>query len=567
MSHFEKNIGEMIFNRYKKFGENVLIHEKKNNEYIKTTISEIYEKVIQIGTGLISAGITKYDKIAVIANDCNEILALELACMSIGCTYVPIYSGYYPKQMEYIISHSDPRYIILSDESLLQKVLSTTATGRIEKYFLLNYNEKFLESTRIFDFSLLIKEDNTTDFFEAIKNVKPNDVCLLLYTSGGSTGISKGVQIRHESLLSQQKSFKQLWQIKSDDVILSYFPWHQSLGIIEKFLSIYSGATLAIDRSPGLELNTLIDSLNAFKPTICFGNGSIYYDLFQNIEKSEALERAFFHDKLRFVFASSSPSHKVMNFFGKRDIPILQGWGMTETLQYVTVNTVDDNWILNTSGFPIPDVELKIIGDENEIYLRGITIIKEYYKDQEKSDIHFTEDSWFKTGDSGIMTENGLVIFGRIDSVFYLSDKTKIYASKIEDIIENSSMYVSNCVLFGENKPFSGLLIFPNHTNLVNWYKENNGYSIPIPDMLDEEETINLFRSKIKKINEYNLNDSQKIKYFTLIEHLPSVKKGELTSAHTIIRKQVLENYKYLTEAFYLEDGFFPELRLRIIEV
>lgn len=567
MNDFEKNVGEMLFNRSKQFGKSILIHEKKNNEYIKTSLDDIYNKVIQIGSGLISAGITKKDKIAVVGNDCNDILALELACMSIGCTYVPIYSGYYPKQMEYVLSHSDPKYLILSDESLLEKVLSTAATGRIEKYFLINYNEIFLESTRIFNFSLLIKEDNENIFFEAIKNVDPQDVCLLLYTSGGTTGIAKGVQITHEALLSQQKAFKELWQINSKDIILSYFPWHRSLGIIEKFLSIYSGATLAIDRSPGLELSSLIESLESFKPTICFGDASIYYDLIQNIEKSEQLEKAFFHQNLKFVFSASSPSNGVIKFFEKKNVAILQGWGMTETLQYVTVNTVDGNWQANTSGFPIPGVELKIEGDSNEIYLRGKTIIKEYYKDEEKNDLSFTEDGWFKTGDAGILTENGLIILGRIDSVFYLNNESKVYASKIEDIIENSSIYVSNCVLFGQDKTFMGLLIFPNHTKLLEWYKENNGYVIPISDMLDEKEIIDLFKEKLKKVNEYNFDDSQKIKYFSLIENPPSIKAGELTSAHTIVRKQVLENYKYLTKVFYLEDGFFPELKSRIIEV
>lgn len=567
MKSIENNIGEMLFNRAEEFGQKVLVHEKRNGEYIKTTWNDIYRKVVQIGTSLISAGITKDDKIAAIGSDCNEILALELACMSIGCAYVPIYGGYYPKQIEYILSHSDPKYIVLADESLLEKVLSTTATGRIEKYFLIKYNEKFLESTRIFDFSLLLKNDDNTPFFEAIKNVQSSDVCLLLYTSGGATGISKGVPIRHESLLFQHESLKKLWNITSNDTILSYFPWHQSSGIIEKFLSLFSGAVFAVDRSPGLNLDTLIESLNNFKPTICFGDSSIYYDLVQNIEKSKELENAFFHPDLRFVFAASSPVSYVIDYFDKKNIPLLQGWGMTETLQYVTVNTVNDNWQANTSGFPIPEIELKITGSDNEIYVRGKSIIKEYYKDEERNNSYFTEDNWFKTGDSGIMTENGLIIQGRIDSIFYLKNQTKVYASKIENIIENSSMYISNCVIFGENKDFIGALLFPNNNYLMDWYKDNNGYSVPLVDMLDEQETIDLFRNKLRKLNENNLSGSQKIRYFTLIENAPSIKAGELTSAHTLVRKQVLENYKYLTEVFYLEEGFFPELKSRIIEV
>lgn len=563
----EKNVGQILLNRFKEFGSKVLIHEKKGNEYIKTTWNDIYDKVLKIGSYLLSLGVTKNDKIATIGYDCNDILAIELACMSIGCIYVPIYSGYYPKQIEYILSHSDPKYIILSDESLLTKVLSTTATGRIEKYFLLNYNEKFLESTRIFDFSLFLENKDEEQFFKALQQVNSNDVCLLLYTSGGATGISKGVQIKHESLIFQHFSLKNIWKITDKDIILSYFPWHQSLGIIEKFITIFSGATFTVDRSPGLSLDSLIESLNVFKPTVCFGDAGIYYDLVQNIEKSEELEKSFFHDGLRFAFASASPANQVIEFFDKKNVPLLQGWGMTETLQYVTVNTPQTNWRANTSGFPIDGIELKISNEDNEIYLRGKSIIKEYYKDEEKTNLYFTDDNWFKTGDSGIMTKDGLVILGRLDSVFYLRDQTKIFASRIENIIESSSIYIANCVIFGEGQEFIGALIFPAQENLMGWYKENNGYNIPLADMLDEQEVINLYRNKLKKINKVNLKTNQNIKYFTLIENAPSVKAGELTSAHTLVRKQILENYKYLTEVFYLEEGFFPELKARIIEV
>lgn len=563
----EKNVGQILLDRFSEFGDKVLIHEKDDKGFIKTTWSEINDKVVKIGTYLITSGITKNDKIAAIGYDSKEILALELACISIGCTYVPIFSGYYPKQIEYIISHSDPKFIILSDESLLERVLSTTATGRIEKYFLIKYNEKFLESTRIFDFSIMLENQDKNLFIDQVNKVSPEDNCLLLYTSGGTTGISKGVQIKHESLIFEHTALQKLWNITSEDRVLSYFPWHHSLGIIEKFLTIFSGALFTVDRSPGLSLNSLIESLKEFSPTICFGDGGIYYDLIQNIEKSKDLEKVFFHDKLRFAFASASPSNRVIDYFNKKNIPLLQGWGMTETLQYVTVNTPQDNWQANTSGFPIPGIELKIADNDNEIYLRGKSIIKEYYKDEEKTNNHFTDDNWFKTGDSGVMTENGLIILGRIDSIFYLKNNSKIFSSQIEKIIESSSIYINNCVIFGDNQEFIGALIFPDQNNLMNWYKENNGYTVPLVDILDEQETIDLYKNKLKQINEHNLEPHQNIKYFTLIENAPSVKAGELTSAHTVVRKQVLENYKYLTEVFYLEEGFFPELKARIIEV
>ncbi|MBC7474187.1 MAG: AMP-binding protein [Candidatus Sericytochromatia bacterium] len=564
---YEKNIWEMLTIRATRFPERIAIQERINNVYQKTTWKDLYLQIQQIASGLISLDIKKGDKIAVLSHDCMEILALELACMSIGAIYVPIYFGYYPKQIEYMLIHSDPKYVITYDDTILANVLSTMATGRIKKYFLINYNDKYLESSWIFNFNILYKHNfDLGILLERVENVEPDDICLILHTSGGTTGISKGVEITHRNILGQQKAIQQVLDINEKDVLLSYFSWHHSQGIVEKFISVYSGGCLTLDPSPGFSPETFADNLREIKPTICFGDAKIFHELIHETKKSKNLEQAFFHEHLKFVFSGSEPSNHIIDYFIEKNTPLIQGWGLTETLQYVTISPLNE-WKANTSGFPIPGIEIKLVGENSEIYVRGVNVINSYYKDEERNQESFTDDHWFKTGDSGLITENGLKILGRINSLFYLSTGKKVFASKIDYLIESSSIYISSCVVFGQNKEFVGALIFPNVPNIMKWYKEKNGYSIPLIDLLDEPEVIKLYRNKIRKTNEKNFKNTNGIKYFTLLEDEPSIKNGELTSSLTIIRKQVLENYKYLTKVFYLEDGFFPELKSRIIEV
>jgi long-chain acyl-CoA synthetase len=564
---FEDNIGTMILNRVGKFQDKPAVQEQEEDDYQNTNWQEIFTRIKQLGLGLLELGLEKGDRIAILSKDCSEILAFELACMSIGCVYMPFFLGYYPKQIEYVISHADPKYVVVSDDFQLGKILSTMATGRIEKYFLMEYSEKYSESSRIVDFKSLYKEaEDYSPFFKRVSQVYPDDLCLLVYTSGGTTGISKGVELTHRNILGQQKALNQVLGIDQNDIILSYYPWHQSLGIVEKFAAMYSGACLTIDRTPGLNVDTLSGFLEFTRPTIYFGSAKIFNELIYEIKKNNRLEQAFFHNNVNFAFSSSNPTTEVMNYFKSMKVPLLQGWGLTETLQYVTVNSKNNNWELNTSGFPIPGVELKLEGEDREIWVKGINVMKGYYKDVEKTEQTITPDKWLKTGDSGLITENGLKILGRIDSIFYLGDGTKVFASQIEQTIECSSIYISNCVIFGENNPFIGALIFPAQEALMHRYKRTNGYTIPLMDALDEKEVIDLYREKIRQVNEMSLDPEHQVKYFTLLETELTVKKGELTSGMTVIRKQVIENYKHLVEAFYQEDSS-QELRARVIAV
>lgn len=559
---FEKNIGDMLLKRVSKYSNSLVLRERTADKLLEVTWENLFKDVKKLISGLISLEVQKGDRLATLSKDCYQILALELACMSLGLIYVPLYTGYFPKQIEYVISHSDPKYIVLDGQEELEKVLSTTATGRIEKYFMINYDEKYLESTRIFDFKLLFRDENI-DFESIINQVEPEDHSMIIYTSGGATGIVKGVEFTHKNILGHQKALEQVLNIEHSDRVLSYYPWHHTMGITEQFLALYAGACLIIDRRPGIHPNTLADDLKTYKPTVYFGSGKVFNDIVFQMENNQKIREAFFHDEVKFAFASSSPIKGIIEYFDNKNVPLIQGWGLTETLQYVTVNT-ERYKSPSFSGFPIPDMEIKLEGEFDEIFVKGIGVALGYYKEPERTESYFSKDGWFKTGDSGFISEKGLRVNGRIDSLLHIKDNI-VFASKIEQVIESGSALISNCVVVGDTKDYASALLFVNEGVLKSIYKERNGYSIPLPDMLDEQDVIDMFKDEIKKINETYLSEYEKIKMFTLIETPISVKKGEKSTSSKVIRKQVIQNYNYLVDAFYNDS--FPEIKSRIIEI
>ncbi|GIW22823.1 MAG: hypothetical protein KatS3mg068_1830 [Candidatus Sericytochromatia bacterium] len=158
----------------------------------------------------------------------------------------------------------------------------------------------------MYNFSELLNNKNKKDlFYKSVSNVNTDDPCLIIYTSGGSTGISKGALFTHRNLLFYQKSLNYLLNITENDNILSYFNWYQSFGIAEKFLSLYSGACLIIDRTPGIHLETLCNDIKQCKPTIYFGSSKVFNQLVIEMENNIELKTTILHKDLNFCFSSS----------------------------------------------------------------------------------------------------------------------------------------------------------------------------------------------------------------------------------------------------------------------
>ncbi|MEW6455612.1 MAG: AMP-binding protein [Acidobacteriota bacterium] len=547
------NIGIMLRERKEKFFNNFVLQEKREGKFQKYKWYEFYHEISIVGTSLIEMGIKKGDKIAVLSRNRKEMLVLELAVMSIGAISVPIFSEYPAFQIDYILSHSDSKFLVVCDRPHLNEALKTKAIESIDKIFVMEWKPYYGHKHKnISDFKILydFKRD-TSEFENRIEMVDQEDPCLIMYTSG-TTGMPKGVVLCHRNILSQQKALSLLWNVGPGDRFLSYLPWHHSFGgLFERFTAICSGATLTIDESYGKDIPLLLKNFRAVKPTVYFSVPKIYQVLVTEAMNSKEIEKEIIHPELKFVFTAAAPlPEDISEYFKKKKISIVEGWGLTETSPCATLTPLSGERYPHTVGFAIPGVEVKI-SDEGEILVRGPNVMLGYYKEPAKTSQVIEDSGWFHTGDLGEISEKGLVIKGRMDGVFKLLNAEKVSSQIVETAIISSSDYIDNAVVLGEGKDFVSALIFPNFKNLENWAQKNKISVSSKKALLKNQLVRELFQNEISNANKKISPKFARVKAFALIDRELNLKKAELTPSLKIVRSKVIENFSNLVKAIY----------------
>jgi len=246
-------------------------------------------------------------------------------------------------------------------------------------------------------------------------DVPPDTISLMMYTSG-TMGTPKCVQLTHKNILSQQAAMKALWDLNNDDRFLSFLPWHHSFGgIFEKFAAIVNGAVLSLEHGYGKDLDILLNNWETVKPTIFFSVPRIYQAIATRVMQDKRIEKMIFHNELRFVFTAAAPLPKnIADLFDHHGIPVVEGWGLTETSPCCTVTDPTIQREQGVVGKPIPGISIKL-DDDGEILVKGPNIMTGYYHNREATADVMEKDGWFRTGDVGEYTDSGLKLISRKD--------------------------------------------------------------------------------------------------------------------------------------------------------
>jgi long-subunit acyl-CoA synthetase (AMP-forming) len=263
--------------------------------------------------------------------------------------------------------------------------------------------------------------------------------------------------------MSQQKALQILWKPEPGMRLLCYLPWHHSFGgLFERFFALHSGGCLAVDDSAGKDVNRLLENFAEIKPNVYFSVPKVYQELVTKILTEPELASGFFHDGLEFVFTAAAPLPlSISEIFKNRGVPVVEGWGLTETSPCCTLTEFSLDRTPGVVGFPIPGVELRL-GNENEILVKGPNVMRGYFKAPRASAEVFTE-GWFRTGDVGRITEEGVRIISRLDRMFKLDNGEKVFPARIEDRIANRCKFIKYAYVFGAGQKHPSMLAFPNH--------------------------------------------------------------------------------------------------------
>jgi len=590
-------IAELFLESVERLPEHPAYFDKINGEWQKLTFGEVGQIVENLAFGLAAAGIENGDKVAILSHNQSKWPMADFAITGLGAATVTVYPTLISSQIRYIIENSDTKLIFVEDEEQTAKVLEfLDSTPGLEKIVIMNDktndDERFISFSELMKIGSEFKTKADFTFRDRAKAVKPDDLLTLIYTSG-TTGDPKGVMLSHKNLASNIKAGRQEILITPDDIFLSFLPLSHSFERMVGHLSAFS-ANSQVYYAESIE--TVAANMQEVHPTIVVAVPrffeKVHGRVLDKVSNDPAIRQKIFHwalgvgqksakfltrgkkptgflatkfaiaDKLvfsklkervggalRFFVSGGAPLSKdIGEFFASANIPILEGYGLTETSPVITVNRTD-LFKFGTVGSTIDEVEVKI-AEDGEILCKGPNVMLGYYKNQAATDEAIDSDGWFHTGDVGHFDEdNYLIITDRIKNLLVTSGGKNIAPAQLENALIMSK-YIEQCVAIGDRRNFVSALIVPMRENLVAWAESEGLSTSDYNNLLNNPAVQGLFDAELAKTME-GFSHYEIIKKFALLPDLWTIESGEITPSLKVKRKVVIEKNAELIESIY----------------
>jgi long-chain acyl-CoA synthetase len=566
---------------------------KENNEWKEYTTVEVSEIVNKLSSGLLYAGIgpgdytiNGRDKVAVISKNRPEWTMLDLAVQQIGAVLIPIYPTVSEIDLEFILKDSDVKIIFVNDEILFEKTKAIRANlPRLKE--VISFEK--IERVKHWKEMLLPLTENILSGIKAISNkIKNEDLVTIIYTSG-TTGTPKGVMLSHKNILSNVLDSMPCFPPGENLNALSFLPLNHIFERMISFLYLFKGTSIFFAES----IETIPQNLKEVKPdlftTVPRLLEKVYEKIMQKGEELKGLKRKLFfwaHDlaskfeinkkkgflyNVQLLFANKIIFNKwrealggniiciisggaacqvrLLRIFTAAQIPIMEGYGLTETSPVITVNRFEEKGrMFGTVGPLIRNVEVKI-ADDGEILCKGPNIMMGYYKHPELT-AEAMEGEWFKTGDIGTLIDNKfLKITDRKKEIFKTSGGKYVAPVAIENKLKESK-FIENIMVIGAGEKFVSALIVPSFTNLKTWCNQNNVDSSSNEKMVSDGLIKDFYKKEIESFNPY-FNHVEQIKKFELLPHEWTIETGEMTPKLSLRRKVVMEKNNELIRKMY----------------
>jgi len=565
---------------------------KKDGRWVDVSHREAFDKVHNTALALQALNLARGDRVALLSENRYEWAIADLSILSAGCITVPVYPTLPPAQSEYILRDSEARAIFVSTAEQLDKVLSIRA------------NLPMLQSVICFDATAsgdgIISMDDflargaavesKPAFGEMVSTIGKYDWASIIYTSG-TTGDPKGVILTHWNFMSNVHAVLSLIDIGPEDGCLSFLPLSHSFErTAGYYVMMTAGSTIAYAQS----VETVADDLGEVCPTVVCSVPRLYEKMYARIldtvDKGSGLKKSLFSwavkserrfvtesladgagpltkgkrnlanslvfkklkartgGRLRFFVSGGAPlSRDIAEFFYAAGLPILEGYGLTETTPVLTVNTFD-NFRFGTVGKPIPGVDIRI-AEDGEILARGDNIMQGYYKKPEAT-AETIRDGWFYTGDIGHLDGDGfLVITDRKKDIIVTAGGKNIAPQPIESLLK-SSAYITEAVVIGDKRPFCSVLIVPTFEKLDEFAVSVNVPNTTRHELLASSPVRDLYQNEIDTLTR-TLASYEHPHKFALIDRELTVDDGDLTPSLKVKRRIVEQKYAHLIDDIY----------------
>jgi long-chain acyl-CoA synthetase len=594
--HFSKLVAE----KAKKQASRVALYYRDYSvaKWVEITWRELHEKVERVARALVSLGVKEEDRVAICSQNMPQALMVDFANYANRAISVPMYATASVQQIEYIVNDAEIEILCVGEQVQYDNALEVIK------------NNKFLKHIVVFDSSVDLKGESRAMYFEDFmrlgddeslqKTVKArtkaateDDLAIIMYTSG-TTGESKGVMLPHSCLLEAMRIHDQrLVSIKRSDTSMAFLPLTHIFERAWTYFCLWQDVRVYLNQRPSDIQNTLkevrptllcavprfwekiaagvqlkIDTFSPFMKAMVTWALAVgeEYNIGYRKDKKRApfglacryriadglifskLKKVVGIDKGRlFPVAGAALDDKLAKFFISLGLPIMYGYGLTETTATVCCYPYD-NYLIGSMGTLMPDVQVKI-GEDGEILVKGKTVCSGYYKKPEITENSFV-DGWFRTGDAGKLVDGKhLYMTDRIKDLFKTSNGKYIAPQQIETIL-GGDVFIEQVAVIGNNRNYVTAIIAPN-IEAIKGYAEQNGIKYEyVDELMDNPQVCKMMEERIAELQK-DMAPYEKIKKFRLIKRGFTIESGELTSTLKLRRAVILQNYAAMIEEMY----------------
>ncbi|MBX2845052.1 MAG: long-chain fatty acid--CoA ligase [Saprospiraceae bacterium] len=570
------------------FPQEICLAGKNQGNWTKYSTQQVVDATNQLSLGLMKYGIQPGDKIGIIStNNRPEWNFVDLATLQIGAVDVPIYPTISPSDYQYIMNDAKVRLVFVSDVEVLEKVNSIRdQVPSLENVYMFDQVDGVPHYSEISNMG----DDSLVAELEARKAaIDPMELATLIYTSG-TTGKPKGVMLSHNNIVENTKATTKDLPLKSGNVVLSFLPLCHIFERMVTYSYLARGAQIHYAES----IETIGDNLKEVSPHFFTAVPRLLEKVFEKIVNKgldlKGVKRGLFFwaldlgmqfdwrekkswwyntklkiaNKLIFskwrealggrvqgIVTGSAPLQpRLAKVFSAGQIPVREGYGLTETSPVLTYNRFqDDNAMIGTVGIPLENVEIKLDTD-GEILAKGPNVMMGYYNRPDATADVMTEDGWFRTGDIGEMIEGKfLKITDRKKQLMKTSNGKYVAPQPIEEKFKES-MLIEQMMVVAEGKKFVSALIVPSFQNLTDWCETKGKQFASIADMIGDDMVKKKFDELCAEFNP-NFSKTEQIKKYKLLPKEFTVEDGELTPTMKVKRKIITEKYNDVIESIY----------------
>jgi long-chain acyl-CoA synthetase len=577
----------------RRYGARTLLKQKRDKVWRDFSWNAISEAAGKLRAGLIGMGIKPGDRVAILSDNSPQWMIVDQAILGLGAVTTPMFTTSGAEEHRHVLDDSGARLIAVNGDDMLKKIVGLSgAIPQIEGIIAMHPGAHEQAATNGTPRIMTI-DSASGDSAAPVAEGKREDLATLIYTSG-TTGPSKGVMLTHGNLLSNAEDAVTVLGVNESDNILSFLPVAHSFERTAGYYTVVLGGG-EIAYAEGL--TQIPANLQEIKPTLLLVVPRLLEAIYDRVQKtvrsSPPLRQKLFHlaietgkrateyrhsgkpmpallamqmaifrklvfhriqqvfgGRMRYLISGSAPlSNEIYHFLAAAEIPLVEGYGLTEAAPIVSVNLLPGRAKIGTVGRTLPHVEAKTASD-GELLVRGPNVMKGYFGLDKETAETIDTDRWLHTGDIAQIDGDGFIrITDRKKEIIVLSGGKNISPANLETRLVNDP-YISQACVFGDRRKHLAALIVPNFEHLHELLKEKSLEGKSPEEIVKSSELRAIFQARLRDFNK-PLSDVEAISAFTLIARPFSQDNGEMTPTMKVRRRVVQQHYKELIDSMF----------------